>query len=813
MQHSIKNKPNQNRHLSNQNWAWFWDACAEMDVNANFKWDPNEITDPEQVNFPRNLLTSCLQLTRKLNARYDTALPDIVRSEIEIEELRRQAAERRKAAGDSDEYEDDGDEDGDGGYLTHSPSGTYKASPDDEIDQAVATYVNARNLTLHPQRLANGEYVFGTGDEETFIRLIKGVPLVRVKDQWVALEDYLKQHNAVLTGTVPAPKKARRRKKQKLDLLAQQRAKNAAAAAAASAATAADDDSKVEATPTASNDITDGNVVDSATIVVGTAIVDASATANTDTDADAGAAAGPSTGASVSTPVAVLTSDVKLPHDDAARQLAAKWMQTSGAADLKSNSPKSFEEYAAMPVHDELELDYQQIDKDVPRTTSQGFQDPQLRAFLEQMEQNDDHASTKLRRILQAFSQRNPNIGYVQGMSHIAYILQGFADDEEDAFWLLCASAENLHRPDFYHRALPTMKGFQVLSNMLSQMLDDDVKNHVGDSLNSLALKWWFDLFADSVPFNTMLQVWDNFFDAENGGDRALIEASMSLIENQRQGLLEAKNPIMYAVTTARSAEPIALISANRISQDRLVNLERSAVFQLEDEWKGFSSHFDRLLQQTPLTLAQLEHLIDVLLQHFSNPESENLVTADEFKAFLEEAKIDFPDCRALVRLYDREHAGKADFRCLVAALALLAQGAMRARMNLIFTLFNQDAHAMTQALMQVYRFPIAQQVTNDDVQEKRLVPYGSTDVVLFDDDTKTLDAYVGWATTQPRIVQLFMLTKPDPETLLIEGPKGKPDRGCCASCCGSDRKDGYEQQVDQDGEANADEESSCTIM
>lgn len=63
-----------------------------------------------------------------------------------------------------------------------------------------------------------------------------------------------------------------------------------------------------------------------------------------------------------------------------------------------------------------------------------------------------------LRRILRAYSQRNPRVGYCQGMSLLAGCLL-LVMEEEEAFWMFCTLLENILPSDYFS---PGMTGLMT---------------------------------------------------------------------------------------------------------------------------------------------------------------------------------------------------------------------------------------------------------------------------------------------------------------------------------------------------------------
>lgn len=114
----------------------------------------------------------------------------------------------------------------------------------------------------------------------------------------------------------------------------------------------------------------------------------------------------------------------------------------------------------------------------------------------------DSDGITKLRRVLSAYSWRNPDIGYCQGMNMLAAIALLFLE-EEDAFWCLAAIIEKIMPPDYYNQLMTASQADQrVLGDLLAEKLPR-LRAHFDANAVDVSLitfNWFLTIFAECVP-------------------------------------------------------------------------------------------------------------------------------------------------------------------------------------------------------------------------------------------------------------------------------------------------------------------------
>ncbi|EKM57867.1 uncharacterized protein PHACADRAFT_116285 [Phanerochaete carnosa HHB-10118-sp] len=208
------------------------------------------------------------------------------------------------------------------------------------------------------------------------------------------------------------------------------------------------------------------------------------------------------------------------------------WFESSGALDMRE--PGLFHDLLANV--DETSSVVKEIEKDVGRTMP-------LNVFFGRTGAGVD----KLRRVLRAYSQRNPDIGYCQGMNLVTSTLLLVYADEEEAFWVLCAIIEKLLPEDFFSHSLLSSRACPlVLLEYVKEQLPKfhNHLNKLGVDIGAVCFSWFLSLFTDCLPIETLFRVWDAFM--VDGLD-VLFRVALAVLRRNEQELLRCESiPAVY---------------------------------------------------------------------------------------------------------------------------------------------------------------------------------------------------------------------------------------------------------------------------
>jgi len=148
----------------------------------------------------------------------------------------------------------------------------------------------------------------------------------------------------------------------------------------------------------------------------------------------------------------------------------------------------------------------------------------------------------QLRQVLEVFCLHNPTIGYCQGMNFIVAVALLLLEPE-DAFWLLISITE-CHLTNYYDAGLI---GAQVDQYVLKELIEQkapDIHQHFETNeveITSLTLNWFMAIFIDSVPFETLLRIWDCFL---LEGGKVLFRFALAILIINRENILTRTDTI-----------------------------------------------------------------------------------------------------------------------------------------------------------------------------------------------------------------------------------------------------------------------------
>jgi len=274
-----------------------------------------------------------------------------------------------------------------------------------------------------------------------------------------------------------------------------------------------------------------------------------------------------------------------------------------------------------------MQRDLRQIDLDVPRVIPREV----------------DHE--KLRRILRAFCSERPDVGYCQGMNFVAgTLLHVLSNDEHAAFrcfhtlvlnvaygWFSAqdglreATADLLVLEELVQRSLPrvaqTLEWFEV-------------------PLASASLGWFLRFFVNSLPFQTVLCVFDLVLCEMSRAP--LFRVALALLEHNALQLTLCNdsgkiNAFLYELTHPPGDGALLINHAasgySDVTDDLLDQLRKRHLSRLDAEATDECHANDAHTEAHSITSALESHELEQQHHHLSEPTShENTTTADAFR-------------------------------------------------------------------------------------------------------------------------------------------------------------------------------------
>ncbi|KAL5525835.1 hypothetical protein ACEPAG_7172 [Sanghuangporus baumii] len=264
------------------------------------------------------------------------------------------------------------------------------------------------------------------------------------------------------------------------------------------------------------------------------------------------------------------------------------WLECSGASEMME--PGLFREL--LQDHEDENSVAAEIEKDVGRTMP-------LNVFFG----GDGPGIDKLRRVLLAYSRRNPSVGYCQGMNLITSTLLLVYGNEEEAFWILAATIERILPNDFFSPSLLVSRACPLVLLDYVEDLMPALHRHLtelGVDLPAICFSWFLSLFTDCLPAETLFRVWDLFF--VDGLD-VLFRIALGILQISESELLACQS--ISAVYIALESLPTRMWQPDKL-------------LQAEAELRSNVIHSDILKQRNAHVKKLSETVIEKVVQKYA---------------------------------------------------------------------------------------------------------------------------------------------------------------------------------------------------
>ncbi|KIM22819.1 hypothetical protein M408DRAFT_277951 [Serendipita vermifera MAFF 305830] len=203
------------------------------------------------------------------------------------------------------------------------------------------------------------------------------------------------------------------------------------------------------------------------------------------------------------------------------------WETLSGSIFLRFGNPGVYENILASNAG-RTSTSTEEIEKDLNRSL------PEYPAY------QDERGIDTLRRVLTAYSWKNPELGYCQAMNILTAALLIYMS-EEQAFWLLEVLCDRL-LPGYYS---PSMYGtlldqrvFEALVQRCLPMIHDHFQE-VDVQLSVASLPWFLSLYINSMPMIFAFRIVDCFFCM---GPKVLFQVGLAILKINGEKLLTVQD-------------------------------------------------------------------------------------------------------------------------------------------------------------------------------------------------------------------------------------------------------------------------------
>lgn len=198
---------------------------------------------------------------------------------------------------------------------------------------------------------------------------------------------------------------------------------------------------------------------------------------------------------------------------------------------------------------------------------------------------------SSLQRVLEAYSRKNPTVGYCQGMNFIAAGLLVFMNEEE-AFWMMSWIVEHLLQQYYSHHLAGPQADAAILEHYLRKRIPSLYKHFkkIGLQISVLCTQWFMCLFITSVPCETAFRIWDKIFLNGTFGPKVIFETALRLLKfyEKRLKTLNDVSDVAVFLSTEMSKlldlGPINDINLKPLEAKKILDLRREKIAEIEEQ-------------------------------------------------------------------------------------------------------------------------------------------------------------------------------------------------------------------------------------
>ncbi|XP_025126957.1 TBC1 domain family member 2B isoform X1 [Bubalus bubalis] len=227
----------------------------------------------------------------------------------------------------------------------------------------------------------------------------------------------------------------------------------------------------------------------------------------------------------------------------------------------------------------------------------------------------------KLRNVLLAFSWRNPDIGYCQGLNRLVAVALLYLE-QEDAFWCLVTIVEVFMPRDYYTK---TLLGSQVDQRVFRDLMSEKLPRlhaHFDQykvDYTLITFNWFLVVFVDSVVSDILFKIWDSFL---YEGPKVIFRFALALFKYKEEEILKLQDSmsifkyLRYFTRTILDARKLIGISFGDLNPFPLRQIRNRRAYHLE---------------KVRLELTELEAIReDFLRERDTSPDKGELVSDEE---------------------------------------------------------------------------------------------------------------------------------------------------------------------------------------